>query len=276
MVRPGLARGAVLTFAWLILFIVCTYLFFPSRRINTFINQALSAQGLTLTPAVRKTVLPGLAWDKALLSSGQGPLVQLDRLTVKPVLMRLLTGRLALDCTAVLGGGRLSCEYGLAGRQSISLDADRLELSRLPLFKTVLGAQANGSLRSEGRFTRGAKGWNGELKLEIRQLAFSGVRMGAFMLPDADGLTSQGMVRVADGAARLESLTLQGEGVYMRLSGDIPPGAAAPLNLTLEIMPKPEFLEKQKLAFLLLARFMTSPGVYRVPIKGTLLKPEIV
>jgi hypothetical protein len=44
----------------------------------------------------------------------------------------------------------------------------------------------------------------------------------------------------------------------------------------LEIMPKPDFLEKQKLVFLLLAKFTASPGVYRVPIKGTLLKPEIV
>jgi len=41
-------------------------------------------------------------------------------------------------------------------------------------------------------------------------------------------------------------------------------------------MPKPEFLEKQKLVFLLLAKFMSAPGVYRVPIKGTMLKPEIL
>ena len=103
--------------------------------------------------------------------------------------------------------------------------------------------------------------------------------MGAFSLPDADNLSSKGMIRITAGKARLESLTLQGEGVYMRLSGDLPLGMnadAAPLDLLLEIMPKPEFLEKQKLVFLLLAKFMASPGVYRVPIRGTLLKPEIL
>jgi hypothetical protein len=65
----------------------------------------------------------------------------------------------------------------------------------------------------------------------------------------------------------------------MRLSGDIPGGANAvnaPLNLFLEIMPKPEFLEKQKLVFMLLARFMVSPGNYRVPIRGTVLNPVIL
>jgi hypothetical protein len=41
-------------------------------------------------------------------------------------------------------------------------------------------------------------------------------------------------------------------------------------------MPKPDFLEKQKLVFMLLAKFMTAPGVYSVPIRGTFLKPAIL
>jgi type II secretion system protein N len=87
------------------------------------------------------------------------------------------------------------------------------------------------------------------------------------------------MIRVTDGNIRLESFTLQGEGIYMRISGDIPGGANAvnaPLNLVLEIMPNPDFLERQKLVFLLLTKFMVSPGNYRVPIRGTLLKPVIL
>jgi type II secretion system protein N len=279
MVRPGLVRGAALTLAWLALFIVCVYLFFPSRRINAFIDQALATQGLSLTPAVHKTLLPGLAWDNALLSSQQGPLLRFDRLSVRPLLLKLLTGRIVLGSTATLGAGRVGLEQKISGRQTVLVSADRLALGEMPFFKTVLGARVGGSLWSEGLVTRGAKGWSGELKLEISQLEFSGIRIGAFPLPDAGNLNSKGMVRVTDGRARLESLTLQGEGVYMRLSGELPSGVnadAAPLDLLLEIMPKPDFLEKQKLVFLLLAKFMASPGVYRVPIKGTLLKPEIL
>jgi type II secretion system protein N len=105
------------------------------------------------------------------------------------------------------------------------------------------------------------------------------VKLGAFALPDVRDLTSQGMLRVTDGKLRLESFTLQGEGIHMRLSGDIPTGANAvnlPINLTLEIMPKPDFLEKEKLVFMLLTQFMVSPGVYHVPITGTLLKPVVM
>jgi type II secretion system protein N len=270
----------VLTLACLTLFIICVCLFFPSRRINAAIDQALSTQGLSLTPAAHKTILPpGLAWDNALLSSQQGPLLRFDRAAARPLLLRLLTGRLMLSSTATLGAGRMDLEQRITGRQTVQVTADRLALGEVPFFKTVLGARVGGSLWSEGLVTRGPKGWNGELKLEISRLEFSGIKLGAFPLPDAANLNSKGMVRITDGKARLESLNLQGEGVYMRLSGNLPPGVnadAAPLDLVLEIMPKPEFLEKQKLVFLLLAKFMTSPGVYRVPIKGTLLKPEIL
>lgn len=279
MLRTGLVRRAVLTLAWLALFLVCVYIFFPSRRIDAFISQALATQGLTLTPTVHKTLLPGLAWDNALLSSQQGPLLRFDRLSVRPLLLRLLAGRVVLGSTASQGAGHLDIEYKALGRQTLLLNTDRLPLGEMPFFRTVLGARVGGSLWSEGLVTREPKGWSGELKLEISQLEFSGIRIGAFALPDAGNLNSKGMVRVTDGRARLESLTLQGEGIYMRLSGELPSGVnadSAPLNLMLEIMPKPEFLEKQKLVFLLLTKFMASPGVYRVPIRGTLLKPEIL
>ena len=174
----------------------------------------------------------------------------------------------------------MGLEYVVNGSPALQLNVERLELSELPLFKTVLGAsRVGGQLQSTGFATRGPNGWNGELKIDIGRLEFSGVRLGAFALPDAANLHSRGMVRLTDGRARLESFTLEGEGLYMRLSGEVPVGGAAlaaPLNLVLEIMPKPEFLENQKLVFMMLAKFMVSPGVYRVPIAGTLLKPQII
>jgi len=279
MLRPGLVRGGLLTFAWLILFIVFVYLFIPSSRINAAIDRTLSVQGLRLAPAAHKTIMPGLAWDNALFSSQQGTLLHFKHLSVKPELLQLLAGRVVLVSTASLQAGHIHLENRITGRQSVLVKADKVALSEMPLFKTILGASVGGNLWSEGLVTHGPKGWSGELKLEIRQLEFSGIRISAFPLPDAANLNSQGMVRITDGQARLESLTLQGEGLYMRLSGNLPLGVnadATALDLVLEIMPKPEFLEKQKLVFLLLARFAVSPGVYRVPIKGTLLKPEIL
>ena len=277
--RQRLLRGAGLLAAGCCFFLACIYLFFPIQQVNELVNRLLADQGLTLTPGAHKTLLPGLAWRQPVLSSDQGPLVHFDRLAVRPLLLPLLTGRAVLGLTSTLGAGHLDLEYGINGTDALDLAADGIQLSDIPFFKTTLGATAGGTLWSEGRLSRKAGALSGDLKLEVKQLAFTGVKLGAFPLPDTSNLNCRGMVRVTGGKARLESFTLEGDGIYMRLSGNLPNGAAAatsPLELTLEIMPKPEFMDKQKLVFLLLARFAASPGVYKVPIKGTLLKPVIM
>lgn len=274
-----LARRAAILAVVPVLFLLFSYLLFPTGRIDAVLAEVLSRQGLSLAPAVHKTFLPGLAWDNLMLSSEQGPLFQCERLQIRALLLPLLAGRAVVSGGAEIGKGRLDVRYALNGKAALDLDADGISLADIPFFKSVLGAHAAGTLWSQGKLQRGAKGLSGDLKLEIKNLEFSGVKLGAFPLPDAANLKSQGMVRVTDGKARLESFTLEGDGIYMRLSGDLPTGANAgvtPLTMSLEIMPKPEFLEKQKLVFMLLAKFMTSPGVYTVPIRGTLLKPQIL
>ncbi len=274
-----LARGAAILAAVLILFLLFSYLLFPTASIDVAVARMLSRQGVTLTPAVHKTLLPGLAWDNALLSSEQGAILSCERLQIRALLLPLFLGRAVVTGGATIGKGHLDIRYAMNGQAALDLDADGISLTDIPFFKSVLGAKAAGQLWSRGSLQRGSKGLSGELKLEIKKLEFSGVKLGAFPLPDVTDLKTQGMVRVSGGKARLESFTLEGDGIYMRLSGDIPSDANAgvtPLNMSLEIMPKPEFLEKQKLVFMLLAKFMASPGVYKVPISGTLLKPQIL
>jgi type II secretion system protein N len=274
-----LLRSTALTVTALTLFLLFSYLLFPAARIDAMIAQVLAQQGLTLAPTVHKTLLPGLAWDKLLLSSEQGPLLQSERLQIRLLLLPLLTGRAVLSSSATIGTGRLDVRYALTGKAALDLAADGIDLSGIPFFKSVLGAKTAGKLWFQGTLQRGIKGLNGDLKLEVKRLELSGVKLGVFPLPDVADLKTQGMLRVRDGKIRLESFTLEGEGIYMRLSGDLPSGGAAavtPLAMSLEIMPRAEFLEKQKLVFILLAKFMSSPGVYTVPIKGTLLKPQIL
>jgi type II secretion system protein N len=274
-----LVRRAGLLATVLFLFMLFSYLLFPTAWIDAGLAQVLSRQGLTLSPTVHKTLLPGLAWDNLLLSSEQGQLLNCERLQVRVLLLPLFAGRAVVSGGATIGTGHLDIRYALNGKAALNLDANGISLADIPFFKSVLGAKVAGSLWSQGSLQRGTKGLSGDLKLEVKQLELSGVKLGAFSLPDAVNLKTQGIVRVSGGKARLESFTLEGDGIYMRLSGDLPSGdnaAVTPLNMSLEIMPKPEFLEKQKLVFMLLAKFMTSPGVYTVPIRGTLLKPVIL
>lgn len=274
-----LVRRAALLAAALALFLIFCYALFPTTRLDSLFTQLLSRQGLTLSPAAHKTVLPGLAWDDMLLSSDKGALLHCDRLQLRALFLPLLAGKAVVSGRATIGAGYLNVRYSLNGKTALDLRAADISLAEIPFFKSVLGAKAGGTLWSEGTLQRVAKGLNGDLKLEVKQLEFSGVKLGMFPLPDVAGLKAQGMVKVTNSQARLESFTLEGEGIYMRLSGALPSGvnaAATPLDMKIEIMPKAEFLEKQKLVFMLLAKFMTSPGVYSVPIRGTLLAPQIL
>lgn len=261
------------------LFLLFSYFLFPTNRIDAAITEVLAKEGLALTPAVHKTLLPGLAWDDMILSSEQGALLNCRRLQIRPLLLPLFIGRAVISSKATIGNGSLYSEYAINRKEVFNLAADGINLSEIPFFKTVLGASITGNLWIQGKLLRTSKGLNGDLKLEVKQLEYSGVKLGAFPLPDASNLKTQGMLRFTDGKARLESFSFEGEGVYMRLSGDVPVGINAPqtpIDMTLAIMPKPEFLEKQKLVFMLLAKFMTAPGVYTLPIKGTVLKPTIL
>jgi type II secretion system protein N len=277
--RRGLLPRAGLLAAGGCLFLACIYLFLPTRQVNELISRLLADQGLSLSPEAHKTLLPGLAWRQPVFSSDQGPILRFDRMAVRLQLLPLLTGRAVIGLTSALGAGRMEMEYGINGTDALELAIDGIQLSDIPFIKTVLGATAGGNLWSEGRLSRKAGMLSGDMKLDVKQLTFSGVKLGGFPLPDAANMRCQGMVRVTAGRARLESFTLQGDGIYMRLSGNLPDGANAatsPLDLTLEIMPKTDVMDKQKLVFLLLSKFAASPGVYKVPIRGTVLKPVIM
>jgi type II secretion system protein N len=107
----------------------------------------------------------------------------------------------------------------------------------------------------------------------------TGLKISGVPLPDADYPEVQGVLRAGSGTITLTSFTLQGEGIYSRIKGDMPlvgTLGAAPLNLTIELMPKPEFLEKQKFVFLLLAKYLATPGHYEIPLRGTLSSPRIL
>ena len=54
------------------------------------------------------------------------------------------------------------------------------------------------------------------------------MKIGEMPLPAVSDETIQGMLRVKDGRGRVESLTLEGSGLYARLSGEIPPVGFGP------------------------------------------------
>lgn len=259
-----------------LLFPLLVLLLIPSSQIQGLVERAVAQQGYTMTTGSFGTAFPlGVRGRDVVIADGRGALLKVDRITLRPAFLPLFTGVVAVIADVTLGPGNLTATWRSGKTGGISADIAGLRLEDIPFFKTVAGATVKGILRGEVRLTGLAPRLNGHIKLELKGAELSDLKIGEMPLPSASYDTVQGMLRVKEGRGRLESLTLEGSGLYARLSGEIPLSPDAPLNLALELMPKAELMEKQKFVFLILTKYLDSPGHYRVPIGGTLGKPSV-
>jgi type II secretion system protein N len=258
------------------LFPLLVIFFIPAEQVQGMVRRAMAQQGYTFTAGRFGKAFPfGVSARDVTISDSRGPLVQLDRLFVRPSFIPLMTGNLALSADATVGSGTITALWRSGKSGGISADISGLLLENIPFFRNVAGATVKGILRGEARLTGVAPRMNGVIKMEVKGAELADMKIGEMLLPAVSDETIQGMLRVKDGRGRVESLTFEGSGLYARLSGEIPLSASAPLELILELMPKADFLEKQKFVFLLLVKYLDSPGHYRIPVRGTLAKPSV-
>lgn len=273
---PAIICGAV---AFVVCVLFFTLLFLPAREIRGAAARCLEAQGYTLSTASFGKAFPlGLKAKGLEVADGRGTLVKLDEARVTLDLLPLFIGKVRISITGRVGDGEIATTIAPLGKGEVTLRLDRVPLEKVPFFKTAAGMSLKGRLDASGSFRGLQRNPDGELKLEVRSADVADVVVGSLPLPAGHYDRVQGMFRVAAGRGRLESFSMQGGGIYARLSGTATVGgrvAAAPLELSLELMPKPEFMERQKLVFLLLARYAVSPGNYRIPIGGTLGSPAL-
>ncbi len=263
----------------IVLFALLTLAFIPDRALEQAVSNALATNGYTFKAKSFGKALPlGVRGTRLEIGTDSGPVLMLDAAAVRLRLIPLLTGRISFSVTGRVGGGTIDGAITVAPRKGIVVAVKDLPLEAVPFFSTVAGMQAKGIARINATVQgTGAKA-KGEVQLQVRGAELNGMKVGETPLPDASYREVQGMLKIGGGKANLESFTLQGDGLYVRLSGTTPlvtPLPGSPLNLSLELMPKPEFLERQKFVFLLLAKYLTSPGHYQIPIRGTLGKPLI-
>ena len=279
MTAVKIARYVTGAVTALLLFILLTIVFIPRQAILDALNRGLADQGLSLSAASFGKALPlGLRGTGWTLSSPRGPLLTLDRASARLQLLPLLRGILAVTMEGTAGSGRIAATATSAAKGTLMVGIKGLSLEQIPFFATVTGVKAAGIVNCQVDISGIAGRGSGSVRLDARGVDLRGVTLGETPLPDAAYQTVQGMLRIRSGSGSVESFTLQGDGLYVRIKGSIRPGTSlpdSPLELTLELMPKPEFLEKQKFVFLLLARYLDTPGHYQIPVKGTLGKPAI-
>jgi type II secretion system protein N len=276
----GILRYLGLTIGGAILFIFLTALFVPAGVLLNAANRGLSQYGLKLGAASFSKALPlGIKGAGITLSSDTGELLKVRKGRLSLDLFPLLTGKLSLSIDAEIGSGTLSSSISLLRAPATHIVVKNVRLEDVPFFQTVAGMKAGGILSGKVETSGAVSKAKGYVQLEVQGAELSGMQIGGMALPDASYRTVQGMIRINGGKGTIESFTLQGDELYVRLKGGLPladPLPATPLDLSLEIMPKPALLEKQKLVFLLLLKYQDAPGHYLLPVKGTLGKPQVL
>lgn len=266
--------AATLLLIWL------TILFIPNSSLKALVTRVLAANGYTFAAgSFGKSFPVGLEAKDVVIGIEAGPVLRAEEVDVHLRVLPLLTGHVTLAGTAAIGReGAVTFEYAMRPQGKADVALDNILLQDIPFFQTFAGMNAKGTLRGSVLLKNLGKKPEGSVQLEVRGAELANVKIGGTPLPDATYSAIQGKLSLAGGRARLESFTLQGEGLYVRLKGDMPvttPLSAAPLNMGLELMPKPEFLEKQKFVFLLLTKYLDTPGHYLIPVRGTLGKPAV-
>ena len=260
------------------LFLFLTLFFIRDRQLEALAVRALQQEGYFLNAAKFSKAFPlGIKAEGLEIRNDSGLLLKADKASLRVSFLPLLAGRLKFVGQLVIGLGTAAIEY-VPKNGNTGIVVDGISLENLPFIKTVSGAQAKGAVHIKAEFTGKGKGLTGQLQVEIKGANISDVKIGGLPLPNADYKTVQGMVRANGGVLSISSFTLYGDGIYVRLKGSLPiasPLNSAPLNLVLELMPKPEFLEKQKLVFLLMTKYQPTPGRFEIPVTGTLGMPLI-
>jgi type II secretion system protein N len=265
--------------AALVFFLYLTLLFTPNDAIKGVLVRAAEKEGYTLDcTGLGKRFPLGLKARALEISSAKGPLVTLRGARVGLELLPLFLGRIQLGYFGTIGAGELEGKVTLGKVPGWSVQARGVRLEDIPFFTSVAEARVKGDLRLTGALKSPKGVAEGDLQLEVRGAELAGIKIGEMPLPDATYKEVRGALRFEKGHALLKSFTLDGDGIYVRLKGDTAPSKPvgnSPLNLTLEMMPKPAFLERQKFVFLLLTKYQSSPGAYSIPIRGTLAHPAI-
>jgi type II secretion system protein N len=273
---PAIAVGIP---ASLLLFVIFVIIFIPAAELEKVVDGAFERAGYTFRAAEFGKALPlGIKARNLEIADERGALLRAESASVRLRLLPLLAGKVSFSYRAAIGKGDVTGDFSPQSGGEAHVEINHLRLEDIPFFPTATGTKVKGDLQAQADFQGRGMGVSGAARMEVKGAEITGVKIGEMPLPDATYDLVRGALKVVMGKAVLESFTFQGEGLYVRLKGDFPvttPLGAAPLNLTLELMPKPDFLEKQKFVFLLLAKYLISPGAYQIPIRGTLAKPVI-
>ena len=244
----------------LIVFLILVWLFaVPNELIKERMENAVSMSGngsMTLSiDGISKGIFFSLYADSIDLSIDNKQAITINDISIKFTPRHLNAGRLAFNVKGSIGSGIIEGILMLPMRGDFTID--KVGLNSIPYLKRF-GIEIGGHITSDIKVNnQKADAVFNVPDLQIRNSAET-------MIPLIDTFRRmQGSVHLDGNDLQVNSISLEGEKGFARLTGQIKNGFA---NMTLELMPVEESLNT--LESMIIGKYIISPGYYAIPIKG--------
>ena len=207
-----------------------------------------------------KGLLFSIKAESLTLSSETKEYATFEDLIVSLNITSLLALRPTVIYSGTLGDGELEGNAWMRGEQyALNLKATDIDLAKVGLDRILTGLRAKGVAEISLELESGT----GSLRFTASELNFSPYKYMGFALPLDLARTLRAAVTLDTDTVTVDSVSLDGDGIYARLLGTL---ARRRADLTLVLTPEPE-LEQSLPLFALLKKYEVTAGRYESPIR---------
>jgi len=209
------------------------------------------------------------------------PLVAFETLKLRPAWLKLLMGQPALRLNGILYSGKIK---GMAGKKKddvdISLAWKDIELADYPLLTAMNLGQMKGALSGKFLLRMNQNRWyagDGTLTCQLEEGSFKELKVRGFSLPTLEGIAGQGVLRLGQQKATLESFTINSNQLSSAFDGKIdlkPEITRSRLNLNGKVKLIGEMADQYQPMLSGLLRNKDDQDFYTFSLKGSLSKPR--
>lgn len=252
------------SFALFVLLIIGTWLIvIPEGTILTIVGNSLSNSSLQVEcDGFRKSLFFGFSAERISVKKDGQLIIAIDGFSGQLNPFSLIKLKLPLTFSGSISGGRLQGAAELLSKSGeISMSIIDADIAAVPFFEL---AGMKGSGRLSGKMF--LKNNQGDIRFDLKDMQVASGTFGSVSVPLNYFRSAQGAMDIRGGRTKVDSFTMEGPGIYARISGYI---ADSKLALTLEIMPEKAFVEKNPV-LMLLEKYKVSPGRYSVPLTNRL------
>lgn len=259
----------------------------PSRKLARIATAHAATAGWHIEyDDVEATLLPGFklvgvrVFDESAEPKG-APIMELQRLGVRAVLLPLFVGKPGAVITAEGYGGRARARVLTRGQTTwLDAQAEGISLGEMPSLEAKLNTKLTGSIdaRAQVELYPALTQHSGTIEIALNDVRVAeGMLLGSFKIPAIDLGDVHGSIIIENGKAIFDRFAGDGQDLKLTLEGEIAlsqPIALSTLNVTAKIKPSQRLEQALGFSFPLLGLNKSPQGDYVRRFGGTLLAPR--